>query len=202
MTVNLKLKDIDAATEAKHRLEEKQRAEARERKEKEIQWETRVSLLPVSQCIVASSLHIGRVVCTACDFPFLRTCFWKERKKIKQFRVPEVCLTGFFCLVGFFPLPCSCSMRMANAGFTMNLFWREWHHYDTSTASVKQPSLRKELFYNSPFMWSLGMTDEWTFKQLCILEMNDKNRLYTSNYQIKQILLSCQLHHFHAPLLL
>lgn len=33
----------------------------------------------------------------------------------------------------------------------------------------------KELFYNSPFMWSLGMTDEWTFKQLCILEMNDKN---------------------------
>lgn len=42
MTLNLKLKDIDAATEAKHRLEEKQRAEARERKEKEQQWETRV----------------------------------------------------------------------------------------------------------------------------------------------------------------
>lgn len=42
VTVNLKLKDIDAATEAKHRLEEKQRAEARERKEKEVQWETRV----------------------------------------------------------------------------------------------------------------------------------------------------------------
>lgn len=41
--MNLKLKDIDAATEAKHRLEEKQRAEARERKEKEKQWETRVS---------------------------------------------------------------------------------------------------------------------------------------------------------------
>lgn len=42
MTLNLKLKDIDAATDAKHRLEEKQRAEARERKEKEQQWETRV----------------------------------------------------------------------------------------------------------------------------------------------------------------
>uniref|UniRef100_A0A8C2G1L2 Oxysterol-binding protein n=1 Tax=Cyprinus carpio TaxID=7962 RepID=A0A8C2G1L2_CYPCA len=42
VTVNLKLTDIDAATEAKHRLEEKQRAEARERKEKEMQWETRL----------------------------------------------------------------------------------------------------------------------------------------------------------------
>uniref|UniRef100_A0A3B5QV96 Oxysterol-binding protein n=1 Tax=Xiphophorus maculatus TaxID=8083 RepID=A0A3B5QV96_XIPMA len=42
VTLNLKLKDIDAATEAKHRLEEKQRAEARERKEKERQWETRL----------------------------------------------------------------------------------------------------------------------------------------------------------------
>lgn len=44
VTLNLKQKDIDAATEAKHRLEEKQRAEARERKEKEQQWETRVRL--------------------------------------------------------------------------------------------------------------------------------------------------------------
>jgi len=44
VTFNLKIRDIDAATEAKHRLEERQRAEARERKEKEIQWETRVSL--------------------------------------------------------------------------------------------------------------------------------------------------------------
>ncbi|MBN3282016.1 OSBL9 protein, partial [Polyodon spathula] len=43
VTVNLKLRDIDAATEAKHSLEEKQRAEARERKENEMQWETRVS---------------------------------------------------------------------------------------------------------------------------------------------------------------
>lgn len=42
VTLNLKLKDIDAATEAKHRLEEKQRAEARERKENEQQWGTRV----------------------------------------------------------------------------------------------------------------------------------------------------------------
>ncbi|XP_076008967.1 oxysterol-binding protein-related protein 9 isoform X3 [Genypterus blacodes] len=42
VTVNLKLKDIDSATEAKHRLEEKQRAEARERKENEQQWETRL----------------------------------------------------------------------------------------------------------------------------------------------------------------
>ncbi|XP_026871814.2 oxysterol-binding protein-related protein 9 isoform X3 [Electrophorus electricus] len=42
VTLNLKLKDIDAATEAKRRLEEKQRAEARERKEREVQWETRL----------------------------------------------------------------------------------------------------------------------------------------------------------------
>ncbi|XP_072295617.1 oxysterol-binding protein-related protein 9 isoform X2 [Eucyclogobius newberryi] len=42
VTQNLKLKDIDAATEAKHNLEEKQRAEARERKENEQQWETRL----------------------------------------------------------------------------------------------------------------------------------------------------------------
>lgn len=42
--MNLKLKDIDAATDAKHRLEEKQRGEARERKENEQQWETRVRL--------------------------------------------------------------------------------------------------------------------------------------------------------------
>ncbi|XP_041134244.1 oxysterol-binding protein-related protein 9-like isoform X7 [Polyodon spathula] len=42
VTVNLKLRHIDAATEAKHSLEEKQRAEARERKEKDMQWETRL----------------------------------------------------------------------------------------------------------------------------------------------------------------
>ncbi|XP_054458483.1 oxysterol-binding protein-related protein 9 isoform X1 [Anoplopoma fimbria] len=42
VTLNLKQKDIDAATDAKHRLEEKQRAEARERKENEQQWETRL----------------------------------------------------------------------------------------------------------------------------------------------------------------
>ncbi|XP_064189368.1 oxysterol-binding protein-related protein 9 isoform X5 [Anguilla rostrata] len=42
VTTNLKLRDIDAATDAKHRLEEKQRAEARERKENEVQWETRL----------------------------------------------------------------------------------------------------------------------------------------------------------------
>nr|XP_061833771.1 oxysterol-binding protein-related protein 9-like isoform X2 [Nerophis lumbriciformis] len=42
VTLNLKLKDIDSATEAKHRLEEKQRVEARERKENEQQWETRL----------------------------------------------------------------------------------------------------------------------------------------------------------------
>ncbi|XP_069594016.1 oxysterol-binding protein-related protein 9 isoform X1 [Ranitomeya imitator] len=42
VTYNLKIRDIDAATEAKHRLEEKQRTEARERKEKEEQWETRL----------------------------------------------------------------------------------------------------------------------------------------------------------------
>ncbi|XP_069498308.1 oxysterol-binding protein-related protein 9 isoform X3 [Ambystoma mexicanum] len=42
VTSNLKMRDIDAATEAKHRLEERQRAEARERKESEMQWETRL----------------------------------------------------------------------------------------------------------------------------------------------------------------
>ncbi|XP_030227646.1 oxysterol-binding protein-related protein 9 isoform X3 [Gadus morhua] len=42
VTLNLKLKDIDMATEAKHYLEEKQRGEARERKENERQWETRL----------------------------------------------------------------------------------------------------------------------------------------------------------------
>uniref|UniRef100_A0A7N4NM36 Oxysterol binding protein like 9 n=1 Tax=Sarcophilus harrisii TaxID=9305 RepID=A0A7N4NM36_SARHA len=42
VTYNLKIRDIDAATEAKHRLEERQRAEARERKEKDVQWETRL----------------------------------------------------------------------------------------------------------------------------------------------------------------
>ncbi|MFT7819408.1 oxysterol-binding protein-related protein 9-like, partial [Arapaima gigas] len=42
VTLNLNLKDIDAATEAKRQLEERQRAEARERKEKEVHWETRL----------------------------------------------------------------------------------------------------------------------------------------------------------------
>ncbi|KAM4641153.1 oxysterol-binding protein-related protein 9 isoform 3-T3 [Discoglossus pictus] len=42
VTYNLKVKDIDAATDAKHRLEERQRAEALERKENEAQWETRL----------------------------------------------------------------------------------------------------------------------------------------------------------------
>ncbi|KAK7889781.1 hypothetical protein WMY93_025341 [Mugilogobius chulae] len=49
VTQNLKLKDIDAATEAKHRLEEKQRAEARERKENEQQWETRSTISETCQ---------------------------------------------------------------------------------------------------------------------------------------------------------
>lgn len=52
--MNLKLKDIDAATEAKHCLEEKQRAEARERKEKEQQWETRVSSVTPSHNVLSS----------------------------------------------------------------------------------------------------------------------------------------------------
>lgn len=47
VTLNLKLRDIEAATDAKHRLEEKQRAEARERKENEMQWETRVCDVPI-----------------------------------------------------------------------------------------------------------------------------------------------------------
>lgn len=43
VTYNLKIRDIDAATAAKHALEERQRAEARARKENETPWETRVS---------------------------------------------------------------------------------------------------------------------------------------------------------------
>uniref|UniRef100_A0A8D0L966 Oxysterol-binding protein n=1 Tax=Sphenodon punctatus TaxID=8508 RepID=A0A8D0L966_SPHPU len=42
VTCNLKMRDIDAATDAKHRLEERQRAEARDRKEREVSWETRL----------------------------------------------------------------------------------------------------------------------------------------------------------------
>ncbi|RMC08678.1 hypothetical protein DUI87_14926 [Hirundo rustica rustica] len=42
VTYNLKIRDIDAATAAKHALEERQRAEARARKEKETSWETRL----------------------------------------------------------------------------------------------------------------------------------------------------------------
>uniref|UniRef100_A0A8C3RV68 Oxysterol-binding protein n=2 Tax=Chelydra serpentina TaxID=8475 RepID=A0A8C3RV68_CHESE len=42
VTYNLKIRDIDAATDAKHRLEERQRAEARARKERETSWETRL----------------------------------------------------------------------------------------------------------------------------------------------------------------
>uniref|UniRef100_A0A8C5RV55 Oxysterol binding protein like 9 n=1 Tax=Laticauda laticaudata TaxID=8630 RepID=A0A8C5RV55_LATLA len=42
VTYNLKIRDIEAATEAKHRLEERQRAEAKARKEKEIPWETKL----------------------------------------------------------------------------------------------------------------------------------------------------------------
>lgn len=60
VTLNLKLKDIDSATEAKHRLEEKQRAEARERKENEQQWETRVRQ-------PAFVLHLPERTRTLCD---------------------------------------------------------------------------------------------------------------------------------------
>ncbi|KAF4797183.1 oxysterol binding protein like 9 [Turdus rufiventris] len=42
VTYNLKIRDIDAATAAKHALEERQRAEARARKESETSWETRL----------------------------------------------------------------------------------------------------------------------------------------------------------------
>lgn len=45
VTYNLKIRDIDAATAAKHALEERQRAEARARKENETPWETRVSFM-------------------------------------------------------------------------------------------------------------------------------------------------------------
>lgn len=76
VTLNLKMKDIDAATEAKHRLEEKQRAEARERKEKEQQWETRVSSVTPSHGVLSSDSVIPwhvpsrqphvHVICIAC----------------------------------------------------------------------------------------------------------------------------------------
>ncbi|KAK2540459.1 Osbpl9 [Columba guinea] len=42
VTYNLVIRDIDAATAAKHALEERQRAEARARKENETPWETRL----------------------------------------------------------------------------------------------------------------------------------------------------------------
>jgi len=45
VTYNLKIRDIDVATAAKHALEERQRAEARARKENETPWETRVRFL-------------------------------------------------------------------------------------------------------------------------------------------------------------
>lgn len=65
--MNLKLKDIDAATEAKHRLEEKQRAEARERKEKEQQWETRVSSTAHTQRFIITLAGIYHHQCSVSD---------------------------------------------------------------------------------------------------------------------------------------
>lgn len=42
MTTALRTKDIDAATSAKHSLEQKQRNEAKERSEAEEQWKTKL----------------------------------------------------------------------------------------------------------------------------------------------------------------
>lgn len=42
VTVGLKLNDIDKATNAKFMLEQKQRDEAKERKERNEEWETKV----------------------------------------------------------------------------------------------------------------------------------------------------------------
>ena len=43
MTTALRLKNVEAATEAKFKLEQKQREEAKERLENKSKWETRVS---------------------------------------------------------------------------------------------------------------------------------------------------------------
>lgn len=42
VTISLKDDDVENATEAKHKLEERQRAEARERKEKGLTWQTKL----------------------------------------------------------------------------------------------------------------------------------------------------------------
>ena len=42
VTQNLKDKNVDAATEEKHKLEQRQRDEAKERKERGVKWETKV----------------------------------------------------------------------------------------------------------------------------------------------------------------
>ncbi len=43
-TKSLKEKDVEKATEAKHFLEQRQREEAKDRKERGVKWDTRVSL--------------------------------------------------------------------------------------------------------------------------------------------------------------
>ena len=71
VTHNLKIKDIDKATDAKHFLEERQRNEAKERKEFSLQWETKVNILPVklsvhmfvfSQCVFSRRNLWGNLV--------------------------------------------------------------------------------------------------------------------------------------------
>lgn len=112
VTFNLKIRDIDAATEAKHRLEERQRAEARERKEKEIQWETRVShasaLLWFEQWLVHASEGCrggprvpGLLPDNGMGMAWNKTA------------LPNQALSSF----------CSSFTKMENAGFMMNLYW-------------------------------------------------------------------------------
>jgi hypothetical protein len=47
VTYSLKHNDVEAATAAKHKLEQRQREEAKERKESGVPWETKVRKPPV-----------------------------------------------------------------------------------------------------------------------------------------------------------
>lgn len=106
VTFNLKIRDIDAATEAKHRLEERQRAEARERKEKEVQWETRVSrALLLSGVNSDSSMPVKDA---EMDLEFLATVEWMGMAWDKT-TLPDQMLSS----------SCSSFTKTESAGFTM-----------------------------------------------------------------------------------
>ena len=50
VTYHLKLKDVENATDGKHRLEQRQRQEAKERKELGTKWDTKVKHCTVMLC--------------------------------------------------------------------------------------------------------------------------------------------------------